>query len=105
VGREVLQIKTPRFVQRIIFVTCDGAWTTIKNVEQEKSSGREGSIFVQSALDLFFWVQSRDSRQLDTMRACPREFACSYCVFPYLLRTLAVRIKKVGSRRRPAHTY
>src|ERR1700688_2982995 len=35
-GSEVLQVKTPRFVQRTIFVTCDGAWTTIKNVEHEE---------------------------------------------------------------------
>src|ERR1039458_2577000 len=39
----MLQITTPRFVQRTIFVTCDGAWTTIKNVEHEKPPGQEGS--------------------------------------------------------------
>ena len=35
-GREMLQITTPRFMQRSIFVTCDGSWTTIKSFEHEK---------------------------------------------------------------------
>jgi hypothetical protein len=35
----MLQIKTPRFVQRTMLVTCDGAWTTIKNAERESLLG------------------------------------------------------------------
>jgi hypothetical protein len=42
-GREVLQIKTPRFVQWTIFVTSNGALTTIKSFEHEKPPGWEGS--------------------------------------------------------------
>lgn len=42
-GGKVFQVTKPRFVQWTIFVTCDGAWTAIKNVEHEKPPGREGS--------------------------------------------------------------